>query len=145
MAVIIYMFKVIGNTSVIDAVYVVASYTYGPLLGLYIFGLYSKRNVRDFWVPIICILSPIICLIIFVDRKLKPQCFNILSDMFLTVSHIYLLNPVTPIITTFRFAIFGFGYFNIVYYLISWVITLLVFFIGIVLFSKIERTFMDTI
>ncbi|MCQ2974530.1 MAG: sodium:solute symporter [Bacteroidales bacterium] len=73
MAVIIYMFKVIGNTSVIDAVYVVASYTYGPLLGLYIFGLYSKRNVRDFWVPIICILSPIICLIINLNSE---QWFN---------------------------------------------------------------------
>ena len=58
---------------------------------------------------------------------------------------LYMLNPVTPIITTFRYAIFGFGYFNITYYMIGWVITLLLFFIGLVLFSRIERTFMDTI
>ena len=58
---------------------------------------------------------------------------------------LYMLNPVTPIITTFRYAIFGFGYFNIAYYMIGWVITLLLFFIGLVLFSRIERTFMDTI
>lgn len=58
---------------------------------------------------------------------------------------IYMLNPVTSIITTFRYAVFGFGYFNIVYYLISWGISLLLFFVGLVLFSRIERTFMDTI
>ena len=58
---------------------------------------------------------------------------------------IYMLNPVTPIVTTFRYAVFGFGYFNLYYYCISWIINLLVFFIGLILFSRIERTFMDTI
>lgn len=59
--------------------------------------------------------------------------------------HLYMLNPVTPIITTFRYSLFGFGYFNLTNYLISWIVTLIVFIIGVVLFSKIERTFMDTI
>ena len=59
--------------------------------------------------------------------------------------NIYMLNPVTPIVTTFRYAVFGFGYFNLYYYCISWIISLLVFFIGLILFSRIERTFMDTI
>jgi len=58
---------------------------------------------------------------------------------------IYMLNPVTPIITAFRYAVFGFGYFDMTYYLISWVVTLVVFFVGVLLFSKVERTFMDTI
>lgn len=58
---------------------------------------------------------------------------------------LYMLNPVTPIITTFRYAVFGFGYFNITYYIISWVISLIIFFIGLIMFSRIERTFMDTI
>lgn len=57
----------------------------------------------------------------------------------------YMLNPVSAIITTFRYAVFGFGYFNLTYYAISWGISLLVFFIGLVLFCRIERTFMDTI
>ena len=57
----------------------------------------------------------------------------------------YLLNPVTPILTTFRHAVFGFGYFDIVHYLISWAESIAVFVIGLVLFSRIERTFMDTI
>ena len=58
---------------------------------------------------------------------------------------LYMLNPITPIITTFRYSVFGFGFFDWTYYLISWGVTLLLFFIGLVLFSRIERTFMDTI
>ena len=58
---------------------------------------------------------------------------------------VYMLNPVTPIITTFRYAVFGFGYFNLGYYLIGWAISIFVFVIGLILFSRIERTFMDTI
>lgn len=58
---------------------------------------------------------------------------------------LYLLNPVTPILTTFRYAMFGFGYFNIFSYVFSWVISIIVFLIGLVMFSNIERTFMDTI
>ncbi len=58
---------------------------------------------------------------------------------------LYLLNPVTPIITTFRYAVFGFGYFNLGFYLISWAVSITVFFIGLLLFSRIERTFLDTL
>ncbi len=59
--------------------------------------------------------------------------------------NLYMINPVTPIITTFRYAMFGFGYFDLTWYLISWAVSLLLFFIGLVLFSQIERTFIDTI
>ena len=62
-----------------------------------------------------------------------------------SVRGVYLLNPVTPIVAGFRYALFGFGFFDPGYYLISWGVTLLVFFIGLLLFSRIERTFMDTI
>lgn len=58
---------------------------------------------------------------------------------------LYMINPVTPIVTTFRKAMFGFGYFNLTYYLLGWVISFVVFLIGLILFSRIERTFMDTI
>jgi len=57
----------------------------------------------------------------------------------------YMLNPVTPIITTFRRALFGFGFFEIKYLLFSWVLSIAVFLLGLILFSRIERTFMDTI
>lgn len=58
---------------------------------------------------------------------------------------LYMMNPVTPIITTLRYAVFGFGYFNLGYYLLSWGVSIVVFLIGLILFSRIERTFMDTI
>jgi Na+/proline symporter len=56
--VIILIFKEINERSVIDAVLNVAGYTYGPLLGLFAFGLFTGRHVRDKLVPIICVLSP---------------------------------------------------------------------------------------
>ena len=58
---------------------------------------------------------------------------------------LYLLNPVTPVVTTMRLAFFGVGYFNSLYYIISLIVTVAVFFIGLILFNKIERTFMDTV
>ena len=58
---------------------------------------------------------------------------------------LYMLNPVTPIVTTFRYAMFGFGYFDLGYYLLSWGISIALFLLGLILFSRIERTFMDTI
>ena len=58
---------------------------------------------------------------------------------------LYMLNPVSPVITTFRYALFGFGYFNLASYLIGWVISILLFTVGILMFSKVEKNFMDTI
>jgi len=57
---IIIIFKEINERSVIDAVLSIAGYTYGPLLGLFSFGLFSKRQVRDKLVPLICVLSPLL-------------------------------------------------------------------------------------
>lgn len=58
---------------------------------------------------------------------------------------VYLLNPVSPIITIFRYAYLGVGEVPLLSWGISWIVTLLVFFIGAVMFNKIEKTFMDTI
>lgn len=57
-------FEIIDSPSVIDTIYVLASYTYGPLLGLFIFGLFTKMQPRDKYVPFIALLSPVICIII---------------------------------------------------------------------------------
>jgi len=64
MAVCIIVFNALNSTSVIDAVYRLASYTYGPILGLFAFGLIWKREVRDGWVPVVAILAPILCLVL---------------------------------------------------------------------------------
>jgi len=58
---VILIFKALNNRSLIDAIYTIASYTYGPLLGLFSFGLFTKRLTNDRYVPLICIASPIIC------------------------------------------------------------------------------------
>jgi Na+/proline symporter len=57
----ILLFKVLNSTSVIDAIYILCSYTYGPLLGLFAFGLLTKRQTNDCFVPYICVASPIVC------------------------------------------------------------------------------------
>lgn len=57
----ILLFKALNSTSVIDAIYVLCSYTYGPLLGLFAFGLTCRRNVLDKAVPYIAVASPVIC------------------------------------------------------------------------------------
>lgn len=55
------LFRLLNSTSVIDAIYVMCSYTYGPLLGLFAFGMFTKRMPRDKYVPYICIASPLLC------------------------------------------------------------------------------------
>jgi solute:Na+ symporter, SSS family len=61
LAVVILLFRVISNESVVVAVFTVAGYTYGPILGLFVFGMYSNRMVKDRWVPLVAVLSPVIC------------------------------------------------------------------------------------
>ena len=71
-----------------------------------------------------------------------PYGLGLIPERYL---FLYNLNPVTPVITAMRYAFFGTGYFNPVSYCISLVVTLGVFWIGIRLFNRIERTFMDTV
>ena len=59
--VFILLFRVLNSTSVIDAIYILCSYTYGPLLGLFAFGMLTNRPTNDRVVPYICVASPIIC------------------------------------------------------------------------------------
>ncbi|MBO7199944.1 MAG: sodium:solute symporter [Bacteroidales bacterium] len=66
---IIIAFKPFHNQSLIDTIFDVAGYTYGPLLGLYAFGLFTSYKVNDRYVPVVAILSPVICYIL----KLNSQ------------------------------------------------------------------------
>ncbi|MEE3454501.1 MAG: ABC transporter permease [Succiniclasticum sp.] len=58
---------------------------------------------------------------------------------------LYMLNPVTSIINIFRYGFLGIGQIEWLYYAISWVVTFIVLLIGIVMFNRVEKTFMDTI
>jgi SSS family transporter len=60
----ILIFRAINNQSVVVAVFKVAGYTYGPILGLFLFGLLNKKMVKDKWVPVIAVLSPVLTYLI---------------------------------------------------------------------------------
>ncbi len=68
--------------------------------------------------------------------------YQIIGDKWRTL---YMCNPMTPVINTMRYAYLGIGEFELDYYLLSWAVTLVVLFFGILLFSKVEKTFMDTV
>ena len=57
----ILFFKAVNSTSLIDAIYIICGYTYGPLLGLFAYGLLTKQGVNDRMVPYIAVVSPLLC------------------------------------------------------------------------------------
>ena len=59
MMAVVLVFYHFGNDSVINLVFKVAGYTYGPILGLFVFGMFSKRRVIDRLVPVVCIAAPV--------------------------------------------------------------------------------------
>ncbi len=69
----IMLFRAINNESVISAIFRVAGYTYGPLLGLYAFGLFTRLKVRDRLVPVLAFFAPVLS---FLLSKFSEQLFN---------------------------------------------------------------------
>lgn len=69
MGIVIIVINLLNNTSVINAVYVLASYTYGPILGLFAFGIFTKLTVKDKYIPLVAILSPLLCLVIDLNSE----------------------------------------------------------------------------
>ena len=74
--------------------------------------------------------SPVIYTVSLVPEKFK---------------NLFMLNPVTPIILTFKYAYFGIGELPYKWISISWIFTIIVLFIGIIVFNKVEKTFLDTV
>lgn len=70
---IILLIEAIGSDSIITAIYKLASYSYGPLLGLYFFGLYSKLKPKDKYVPYVAFAAPVLC---FVIEMMMYKHFN---------------------------------------------------------------------
>ncbi len=93
----ILIFSSLNNKAVIDELFTIAGYTYGPLLGLYSFGLFSKRKPNDRMTPFVAILSPVICIFL---NAFSEQLFNgykfgfemILVNGFLTFAGIWLFS-----------------------------------------------------
>ncbi|MBQ6047150.1 MAG: sodium:solute symporter [Bacteroidales bacterium] len=68
--VVIIAFRPFHTQSLIDTLFDIAGFTYGPLLGMYAFGLFTKRRVRDWAVPVVAVLSPVICYLL---KLFMPQ------------------------------------------------------------------------
>ena len=69
MVILILLFKAWNDDSVIKTVFKVAGYTYGPLLGLFAFGMFTRMAVKDRWVAVVAVLSPVITFVL--DRYSK--------------------------------------------------------------------------
>ena len=90
MGLVIIVFYYASNQDAISAVYTLASYTYGPILGLFVFGMFIKLQVHDKWVPVVCVLAPALSWV--VQWQLKEQ-FN-----YTTSFELLIINAVLTII-----------------------------------------------
>ena len=101
---IILAFKAVNDKSVIDAIYLIASYTYGPLLGLFTFGLFTKRRPIDRFVPYICIASPLLCFALnYAAKQYAGYTFGyemLMINGGLTFAGLWLTSIHQPIIHT---------------------------------------------
>ena len=102
MFLVIVIFNSINDASVVSMIFKIASYTYGPLLGLYSFGLFVKsKTVKDKFVPLICLISPVICFAITQNTKLLFGDYVIDNELiilngFITFAGLFLISkPAT--------------------------------------------------
>lgn len=104
---VIIVINSLNSSSVVSLIFLIASYTYGPLLGLYSFGLFVKsRGLHDKLVPLICIISPILCYIFATnaEKLLGGYVFSvelILINGFITFMGLLLISKKTDQQTRF--------------------------------------------
>jgi len=73
---VIVIFRAINDRAVIDKLFTIAGYTYGPLLGLYAFGLFTRWKVKDRWVPLIAFISPVLCYFLSIYDQMLLNGYN---------------------------------------------------------------------
>jgi len=99
---VILLFRAMNKQAIIDTVLQLAGYTYGPLLGLFFFGIFTKRRVTDKFVPLICLLSPVLCYVLDAYSK---TLFNgylfgnelLIVNGLITFSGLYLTSKKTAV------------------------------------------------
>ncbi len=100
----ILLFKATAGGSIINTIYVLAGYTYGPLLGLYAFGMLSRRTVRDAWVPVVAIMAPVVCgLLDAWAPSLWGYTFGyelLMLNGLLTMAGLWIISKKSPVATT---------------------------------------------
>jgi Na+/proline symporter len=70
---VILLFRALNNKSIIDTIFTIAGYTYGPLLGLFVFGMFTRYNIHDRLVPYVVVSAPILTYLI---QFFARQWFN---------------------------------------------------------------------
>lgn len=94
---VILLFYALNSDSVINTLFRIAGYTYGPLLGLFAFGILTKRELKDKWAPLVCLISPVISAIIDMNSRswfggLELGFLTLALNGFLTFVGLYLLS-----------------------------------------------------
>ncbi|SFW63795.1 sodium:solute symporter [Cellulophaga fucicola] len=100
MFLVIIIFNAFNDTSVVSAVFKVAGFTYGPILGLYAFGLITKKKVKDKLVPLVCIIAPILSIILNYNSEKWFNGFKfgfeiLLVNAFLTMLGLFIISKKT--------------------------------------------------
>jgi Na+/proline symporter len=93
---VIILFDVLNQRAIIDTILMLAGYTYGPLLGLFAIGLFTKINLRDKYVPIVCVVAPIITYLfstMWIKHIINYEIGNelILINAFITMAGLLLV------------------------------------------------------
>jgi hypothetical protein len=80
---LVMVFKWIDDPSMIGLILKLAAYTYGPLLGLFAFGILTTRQVRGVWVPWVCLTAPALCFVIDANQQLLLGHYQIGLELLL--------------------------------------------------------------
>jgi Na+/proline symporter len=96
--IIVLVFKWIDNKSIIDLLLKIASYTYGPLLGLFAFGILTKRSIKDNWAFLPCFIAPLLCLLL---DYLQPYFFGSAPTSFRIGQELLIINGLFTFIGLF--------------------------------------------
>ena len=99
---IIIIYNSINDSAIVEKLFAIAGYTYGPLLGLFAFGLFTKWDVKDKWVPLVAIISPIVCYWISINSKVWFNGYKfgfelLLLNGILTFAGLFFIKKLTKV------------------------------------------------
>jgi Na+/proline symporter len=101
--ILVFIFKAVNSKTIVDLIFLIAGYTYGPLLGLFTFGIFTKRILKKNIVPIVCLLAPLLCYFLdLYSPKLFGPDYKIGNEMLIinggiTFALLYLFSTKTEL------------------------------------------------
>jgi Na+/proline symporter len=101
--ILVFIFKAVNSKTIVDLIFLIAGYTYGPLLGLFAFGIFTKRILKKNIVPVVCLVSPLLCYLLdLFSPELFGQHYKIGNEMLIingaiTFALLYLFSTKTEL------------------------------------------------